>query len=51
VEEMKRSGQGVIPHDGNNQKMLVSGVISLLATGSKRLFDKEIRSIRNKRQP
>lgn len=48
VEEMKRSGQGVLPHDGNNQKMIVSGIISLLASGDQKNFKEEVLDVRKK---
>ena len=42
VEEMKYSGSGVIPHDGNNQKMQIYAVITELARGSLEGFNSEL---------
>jgi hypothetical protein len=45
---MKRSGQGVLPHDGNTEKTIVSGILALLTSGDKKRFKEELQDIREK---
>ncbi len=45
---MKRSGKGVLPHDGNNQKTIITGTLSLLVYSDKEHFNKQVRYIQQK---
>jgi hypothetical protein len=49
VQEMKKPcGLGVLPHDGNNQKMIITSVLSLLSVGDERGFRTELDNYRDK---
>jgi hypothetical protein len=42
VREMTYSGQGVTPHGGNNEKMVISQALSMLARGWNDLFKETV---------